>query len=164
MHVWPETSAEKRETIRRIGLEITLGAVAAYALATAKIEPPYQPTHVKVPSSQRDGAIYTLPAERYKGLVSFSDAEAGTVKFVHEDDAERYLDGRKVKIPYDYNFRYNFVVVAEGEHLFDKGSAYMPRDLDRDFDAVRQGFCARHQELGRTHPAHPINTYCPVIE
>jgi hypothetical protein len=165
IEVWPETDHDKRETIRRIGLEITLGTVAVFGLLNIlNDEQQDRPTHIAVPALQQDGPSYTLPVIRYKDLVSFSDPEAGTVTFVHKWDAQRYLDGRRVKKPYDYNFKYDFVVVAEGEHMFDKGSSYMPPDLDRDFDAVRQGFCARHQEIGRTHPAHPINTYCPVLE
>lgn len=163
MQVWPETSEEKRETTRRVGLEVAFGIVATYALATIPFDPAPQPTHVTVPSSQRDGAIYTLPVTRYKDLVSFSDAEAGTVKFVHKYDADRYLDGRKVKIPYDFNFKYDFVVTAENDAMFDKGSRYMPADLNRDFDEVRHGFCLRHQDLAKD-AAHPINTYCPVMK
>lgn len=163
MQLWPETSEQKRETIRRIGLEITLGVVATYAVVTAQLEPPHHPAYVKVPSTYRDGTTYTLPTARYKDLVSFSDPEQGTVKFVHKRDANAYLDGRRVQIPYDYNFRYNFVVVAQGEHMFDKGSPYMPPDLNRDFDAVKSEFCGRHKDL-KENPDHEIHIFCPRVE
>lgn len=147
MKVFPTTTKE----VRRTALEVLIGASVATILANSSFEPPSPPpTHVKIHTPNSKNPAYVLPTHRYEDLTAIENTEAGTVKFVRwEGDKPRY----------DFNFNYNFVVTAEGDAMFDKGSKYMPPDLARDFDTVRTGFCERHKVLAAQQD-HPMSRYC----
>ncbi len=147
MKMMPNTSNE----FKRVALEILIGANVALALSNSNFEPAPPPSsHVTIHTRESRAATYVLPAARYDGLNAVEDTEHGTVKFVRwQGDKPRY----------DFNFKYNFVVTADGDNMFDKGSTYMPPELERDFDAVKKGFCHEHKNLA-DQPDHPMATYC----
>ncbi len=142
--IWPSTARE----FKRIALEGLIGAnVLALASGLSRDPPPHAPAgHVTVYGLDEDQSPYVLPAARYRGLSAIENPEAGTVKFVRSPYDR--------KPAYDFNFKYNFVVTGEGENLFDKGSSFMPPELDRDFDAVRKGFCSRYAGTTPFCPDH----------
>lgn len=152
MKVLPQTSHD----FKRVALEILIGANVAIVLSNANFEPaPPSSDHVTIHTRESSKTTYVLPASRYDGLNAIEDTQQGTVKFVRwQGDKPRY----------DFNFKYNFVITAEGDNMFDKGSKYMPPELDHDFDTVRKSFCQENKLLVE-EPDHPMSRYCsPLIE
>ena len=150
----------------RVALEILIGtniALQVPNLAEAIAQP--QPATLDLSSNDTTAAVYKdLPRSRYAGLVPFSDAAKGTVKFVEARLSDKFqqaktcLDvmeqsGTPLNCPrvipqIEFNFNYKFVVTDRSQNLFDYKSAYMQKQpgLQQEYDQVLRGFCANYKD------------------